>query len=164
MFESKIYNVGIYIRLSREDEDKRKLESESITNQRNLILNYINRADDNFKIYDEYVDDGVSGTTFERPNFQRLIKDIECGKINCVITKDYSRLGRDYIKSGEYLERYFPEHNVRYIAILDNIDTISDNAGNDIAPYRAILNDQYAKDISKKVRSSVHTKKVMVSF
>ena len=159
MFESKIYNVGIYIRLSREDEDKRKLESESITNQRNLILNYINRADDNFKIYDEYVDDGVSGTTFERPNFQRLIKDIESGKINCVITKDYSRLGRDYIKSGEYLERYFPEHNVRYIAILDNIDTISDNAGNDIAPYRAILNDQYAKDISKKVRSSVYTKK-----
>ena len=93
MFESKIYNVGIYIRLSREDEDKRKLESESITNQRNLILNYINTRDDNFKIYDEYVDDGVSGTTFERPNFQRLIKDIESGKINCVITKDYSRLG-----------------------------------------------------------------------
>ena len=98
MFESKIYNVGIYIRLSREDEDKRKLESESITNQRNLILNYINRADGKFKIYDEYVDDGVSGTTFERPNFQRLINDIESGKINCVITKDYSRLGRDYIK------------------------------------------------------------------
>ena len=159
MFESKIYNVGIYIRLSREDEDKRKLESESITNQRNLILNYINRADDNFKIYDEYVDDGVSGTTFERPNFQRLIKDIESGKVNCVITKDYSRLGRDYIKSGEYLERYFPEDIVRYIAILDNIDTISENASNDIAPYRAILNDQYAKDISKKVRSSVYTKK-----
>ena len=86
MFESKIYNVGIYIRLSREDEDKRKLESESITNQRNLILNYINRADDNFKIYDEYVDDGVAGRTFERPNVQRLITDIESGKINCVIT------------------------------------------------------------------------------
>ena len=120
MFESKIYNVGIYIRLSREDEDKRKIESESITNQRNLILNYINRSDEKFKIYDEYVDDGVSGTTFERPNFQRLIRDIESGKINCVITKDYSRLGRDYIKSGEYLEKYFPEHNVRYIAILDN--------------------------------------------
>lgn len=159
MFTNKIYNVGIYIRLSREDEDKRKNESESITNQRNLILNYINRSDEKFKIYDEYVDDGVSGTTFERPNFQRLIKDIENDKINCVITKDYSRLGRDYIKSGEYLERYFPEHNVRYIAILDNIDTISDNAGNDIAPYRAILNDQYAKDISKKVRGSVYTKK-----
>lgn len=159
MFNSKIYNVGIYIRLSKEDEDKKKLESESITNQRNLILNYINKAEDNFKIYDEYIDDGISGVTFERPNFNRLIKDIESGKINCVITKDYSRLGRDYIKSGEYLEKYFPEHNVRYIAILDNIDTISDSAGNDIAPYRAILNDQYAKDISKKVRASVYTKK-----
>lgn len=159
MFESKIYNVGIYIRLSREDEYKRKIESESVTNQRNLILNYINRSEEKFKIYDEYVDEGVSGTTFERPNFQRLIKDIENGKINCVITKDYSRLGRDYIKSGEYLERYFPEHNVRYIAILDNIDTISDNVGNDIAPYRAILNDQYAKDISKKVRGSIYIKK-----
>lgn len=159
MFESKIYNVGIYIRLSREDEEKTKLESESITNQRNLILNYINKSNDNFKIYDEYVDDGISGTTFERPNFNRLISDIEKGVVNCVITKDYSRLGRDYIKSGEYLERYFPEHNVRYIAILDNIDTISDSAGNDIAPYRAILNDQYAKDISKKVRGAVYTKK-----
>lgn len=159
MFESKIYNVGIYIRLSREDEDKKKLESESITNQRNLILNYINRAEENFKIYDEYIDDGVSGTTFDRENFKRLISDIECGKVNCVITKDYSRLGRDYIKSGEYLEKYFPEHNIRYIAILDNIDTISDSASNDIAPYRAILNDQYAKDISKKVRASVYTKK-----
>ena len=159
MFNCKIYNVGIYIRLSREDEEKKKLESESITNQRNFILNYINRSSENFKLYDEYVDDGYSGTNFERPNFNRLIKDIESGKVNCVITKDYSRLGRDYIKSGEYLEKYFPEHNVRYIAILDNIDTISDSAGNDIAPYRAILNDQYAKDISKKVRGAVYTKK-----
>lgn len=164
MFNSKIYNVGIYIRLSREDEEKRKLESESITNQRNFILNYINNSSDSFKLYDEYVDDGYSGTNFERPNFNRLIKDIESGKINCVITKDYSRLGRDYIKSGEYLEKYFPEHNVRYIAILDNIDTISDSAGNDIAPYRAILNDQYAKDISKKVRSAVRTKKISGEF
>ena len=159
MLNSKIYNVGIYIRLSREDEDKKDIESESITNQRNLILKYINKSEEKFILYDEYVDDGVSGTTFERPNFNRLIKDIEGGKVNCVITKDYSRLGRDYIKSGEYLERYFPEHNVRYIAILDNIDTISDSAGNDIAPYRAILNDQYAKDISKKVRGAVYTKK-----
>ena len=164
MFNGKIYNVGIYIRLSREDEKTSKIESESITNQRNLILNYINKSSDNFKIYDEYVDDGVSGTTFERPNFNRLIRDIESGLVNCVITKDYSRLGRDYIKSGEYLEKYFPEHNVRYIAILDNIDTISDSAGNDIAPYKAILNDQYAKDISKKVRGAVYTKKSNGNF
>ena len=159
MLGSKIYNVGIYIRLSREDEEKKTIESESISNQRNLILNYINNSNDNFKIYDEYVDDGISGTTFERPNFKRLIRDIEDGKVNCVITKDYSRLGRDYIMSGEYLEKYFPEHNVRYIAILDNIDTICDNVGNDFAPFKAVFNDQYAKDISKKVRSAVNTKK-----
>lgn len=155
----KLYNVAIYIRLSREDEVKDKFESESITNQRNFILDYINKADDTFNIYDEYVDDGYSGTNFERPAFKRLINDIEIGKINCVITKDYSRLGRDYIKSGEYLEKYFPKHNIRYIAILDGIDTLYDNISNDFAPFKAVLNDQYAKDISKKVRSSLNSKK-----
>lgn len=156
---SKIYNVGIYIRLSREDEEKNKVESESITNQRNIILDYINKLDENFKVYDEYVDDGYSGTNFDRPSFNKLIQDIESGKVNCVITKDYSRLGRDYIKSGEYLEKYFPSHNVRYIAILDNIDTLYDSSSNDFAPFKAVFNDQYAKDISKKVRSSLASKK-----
>lgn len=156
---SKIYNVGIYIRLSREDEDKQKQESESISNQRNIILDYINRQDDNFKIYDEYVDDGVSGTTFDRPSFNRLIRDIEKGNINCVITKDYSRLGRDYIKAGEYMEKYFPEHNVRYIAILDDIDTYLDSVSNDFAPFKAVFNDQYAKDTSKKVRRTLKNRK-----
>lgn len=156
---SKIYNVGIYIRLSREDEDKQKQESESISNQRNIILDYINKQSDNFKIYDEYIDDGFSGTTFDRPSFNRLIKDIESGKVNCVITKDYSRLGRDYIKAGEYMEKYFPEHNVRYIAILDDIDTYLDSVSNDIAPFKAVFNDQYAKDTSKKVRRVLRNKK-----
>lgn len=164
MFNCKIYNVGIYIRLSREDEEKKKLESESITNQRNFILEFLNRSSENFNIIDFYIDDGFSGTNFDRPAFKRLINDIESGKVNCVITKDYSRLGRDYIKSGEYLEKYFPEHNVRYIAILDNIDTVSDSAGNEMAPYRGILNDQYAKDISKKVISAVRTKKCNGDF
>ena len=150
------YNVGIYIRLSREDDDK-TLESESITNQRSLLLQYV--KENNLRVYDIYIDDGYSGTNFDRPDFIRLINDIELGRVNMVITKDMSRLGRDYIGTGELVEKYFPEHNVRYIAILDNIDTISDSAGNDIAPYRAILNDQYAKDISKKVRSAVRTKK-----
>ena len=156
---SKIYNVGIYIRLSREDEDKKKIESESISNQRNIILDYINKQDENFKIYDEYVDDGISGTTFDRPDFNRLIKDIESGNVNCVITKDYSRLGRDYIKAGEYMEKYFPEHNVRYIAILDDIDTYLDNVSNDIAPFKAVFNDQYAKDTSKKVKRTLKNRK-----
>lgn len=160
MLDSKIYNVGMYIRLSREDEDKdKKNESESISNQRNIILDYINKQSENFKIYDEYVDDGISGTTFDRPNFNRLIQDIESGKINCVITKDYSRLGRDYIKAGEYMEKYFPEHNVRYIAILDDIDTYLDNVSNDIAPFKAVFNDQYAKDTSKKVKRTLKNRK-----
>lgn len=154
----KIYNVGMYIRLSREDE---KLgESESISNQRNIILDYIKKL--GFNLVDEYIDDGYSGTNFNRPGFLKLIKDIESGKINTVITKDYSRLGRDYIESGRYIEKYFPEHNVRYIAILDNIDTFLDN--NDMAPFRAVFNDQYAKDISKKVRSSIESKKKQGKF
>ena len=119
------YKVGIYIRLSREDEEKEKYqESESIGNQRTLLMQYIRQNKLNF--ISEYVDDGVSGTSFDRPAFNRMIADIESGKINMVVTKDLSRLGRDYIKSGYYTEQYFPEHNVRYIAILDNIDTSLD--------------------------------------
>ena len=159
MDNSNVFNVGIYIRLSREDEDKKQVESESISNQRSIILDFINKADDNFKIYDEYVDDGVSGTIFDRPGFNRLIKDSEKGKINCVITKDYSRLGRDYIKAGEYVEKYFPENNIRYIAILDGIDTLYDSVNNDIAPFKAVFNDQYAKDTSKKVKRTLKNRK-----
>src|SRR5574344_2634285 len=154
----------MFIRLSREDDD-RKIESESITNQRNIILEYINKSsENNFKLVDEYVDDGISGTTFDRPSFKRMIADVESGRINCIITKDYSRLGRDYIESGNYLEKYFPQKNVRYIAILDNIDTLYDSANNDFAPFKAIFNDQYARDISKKVRSSVASKKKKGQF
>ena len=105
-----------------------------------------------------YIDDGYSGTNFNRPNFNRLIKDIELGKINMVITKDMSRLGRDYIGTGNLIEKYFPEHNVRYIAITDNIDTFLDSSNNDIAPFKAIMNDMYAKDISKKIKSSLKAK------
>lgn len=94
------------------------------------------------------------GTTFDRPGFNRLIKDIEDNKINMVITKDLSRLGRDYIKTGFYIESYFPENNIRYVALLDNLDTFEENScASDITPFKAVLNDMYAKDISKKIRS-----------
>ena len=102
---SIIYNAGIYIRLSREDDDK-VLESESITNQRSLLLQYV--KENNYKLTDIYIDDGFSGTNFDRPEFNRLINDIENGKINMVITKDMSRLGRDYIGTGNLIEKYFP--------------------------------------------------------
>lgn len=94
------------------------------------------------------------GTTFDRPGFNRLIRDIEKNKINMVITKDLSRLGRDYIKTGFYIESYFPENNIRYVALLDNLDTFEENSNaSDITPFKAVLNDMYAKDISKKIRS-----------
>lgn len=152
---NKNYNVGIYIRLSREDDDK-TYESESITNQKSLLLQYAN--ENKLRVYDIYVDDGYSGTNFDRPGFKKLIDDIEHNKINMVITKDMSRLGRDYIGTGELVEKYFPAHNVRYIAVTDNIDTFLDTSNNDIAPFKAIMNDFYAKDISKKIKSSLRAK------
>ena len=148
--------TGIYIRLSREDEDK-KQESESIVNQRSLLLQYV--RENNYNLVDIYVDDGYSGTNFERPGFKRLIRDIEEKKINVVLTKDMSRLGRDYIETGNLLEKYFPEHNVRYIAVTDNIDTFLDSSNNEIAPFKAIMNDMYAKDISKKIKASLKAKR-----
>ena len=152
------YKVGIYIRLSKEDEEKEKYsESESVQNQRTLLMEYIKENKLNF--ISEYVDDGVSGTSFDRPAFNKMIEDIEQGKINMVITKDLSRLGRNYVQSGYYTETYFPEHNVRYIAILDNIDTALDSANNDIAPFKSILNEMYAKDTSKKINSVLQSKR-----
>ncbi len=160
IMDNKKYKVGIYIRLSKEDEEKQEyMESESIGNQRNLLLQYLEQ--NNLTLEEEYVDDGVSGTSFDRPAFNRLIKDIENKRINMVITKDLSRLGRDYIMSGYYTEQYFPTHGVRYIALLDNIDTYLDSSNNDIAPFKSILNDMYAKDISKKIKSVLRSKKEM---
>ena len=149
------YNAGLYIRLSREDDDK-TMTSESITNQKSLLLQYA--KENNLRVYDTYIDEGFTGTNFDRPEFKRLIRDIELKKINMVITKDMSRLGRDYIGTGELVEKFFPEHNVRYIAVTDNIDTYLDSTNNDIAPFKAIMNDFYAKDISKKIKSSLKAK------
>ena len=105
-----------------------------------------------FGIFDYYIDDGFSGLNFQRPGFQKLLEDIESGKIDTVITKDLSRLGRDYIQTGYYIDIYFKEHNVRYIAMNDNIDTMRDD--NDIAPFKNILNDMYAHDLSRKVKAA----------
>lgn len=147
--KSQNFKVGMYIRLSREDGDKQ--ESESISNQRNILQRYVKENDLCF--VKEYVDDGVSGTTFDRAGFNEMLQDIENKNINMVITKDLSRLGRDYIKTGFYIEDYFPKNNVRYVAITDGIDTYLDSTNNDITPFKAIMNDMYAKDISKKIRS-----------
>ena len=147
------FYVAIYIRLSKEDDNLG--ESESVENQKTLLTNYV--KEQGYTLVDIYIDDGYTGTNFNRPNFQRLLKDIESGKINMVITKDLSRLSRDYIGTGQYIEKWFPEHNVRYVALTDNIDTFLDDSNNDIAPFKAILNDMYAKDLSKKIRTALHT-------
>ena len=149
------YKVGIYLRLSREDE--RLGESGSISTQRDLLLNYI--RDNNLIFVDEYVDDVVSGTTFDRAGFNRMIKDCESKKINMIITKDTSRLGRDHIEFGFYVERYFPEHGIRYVAVNDGIDTFSNSSANDMLVFKSAFNDMYVKDISNKQRSSLYTKK-----
>lgn len=143
------YRAALYIRLSKEDETEGP--SQSVTNQQSLLNEFAKQQ--RLTVFDTYVDDGFSGTSFERPGFQRMIRDIEAKKVNMVITKDLSRLGRDYIMTGHYMERYFPEHRVRYLSLLDGIDTGVDSTANDITPFRAIMNDMYAKDISKKIRS-----------
>ena len=157
------YRVGLYIRLSESDEGKSyESESESITNHRNLLMDYVKLA--GFTLVDEYVDDGFTGTNFDRPSFQRLLKDIENGRINCVITKDLSRLGRDYIQCGYYVEEYFPQKKIRYISILDQVDTFLESANNDIAPFKALFNDMTSKDTSKKIRSILKNKKEQGKF
>jgi len=143
------YNVALYIRLSKEDENEGP--SESVTNQKSLLNEFAQKH--RLSVYDTYVDDGWSGTSFDRPDFQRMIDDIEGKKVNMVITKDLSRLGRDYIMTGHYMEKYFPEKRVRYISLLDGIDTGVESTANDITPFRAIMNDMYAKDISKKIKA-----------
>ena len=143
------YHAALYIRLSKEDENEGP--SESVTNQKSLLDEFV--KNNRLSVYDVYIDDGYSGTNFDRPAFQRMIGDIEAGKVNMVITKDLSRLGRDYIMTGHYMERYFPEKRVRYISLLDGIDTGVESTANDITPFRAIMNDMYAKDISRKIKS-----------
>lgn len=154
---SKTYNVAIYIRLSREDGDD--MESESIKNQRSILTKYVNEIPE-FNLVDEYVDENYTGMNFDRPAFKRLIADIEKNKIDTVITKDISRFGRENIWTGYYHEIYFPEKKIRYISILDRVDTFDENnIANEIMPFNRIVNEWYSKDISKKIRSSVRSKK-----
>ena len=148
------YSVAIYIRLSKEDGDKE--ESESVTNQRKILRAFA--EENHYRIYDEYVDDGYTGTNFNRPDFKRMITDIENKKVNMVITKSLSRLGRDYIETGRYIEKYFPENNIRYIAVLDDVDTFLDKNCDTVA-LKNIFNDFFAKETSKNVKRTKNKKK-----
>ena len=147
--ENKIYEVGMYCRLSKDDGTDN--ESASIATQKSILTDYVKKQ--GWHLAKTYVDDGYSGTNFQRPSFQNMIKDIENGLINCVITKDLSRLGRNYLDCGLYLEVFFPEHNVRYIAVNDGVDTLNKPAM-DITPFRNILNEMYSADVSVKIKSA----------
>lgn len=150
------YRVGVYLRLSNDDGDNR--ESNSIASQRAIIQSFIDKHDD-MVLQGEYLDDGYTGTNFERPGFKHLLEDSDAGIINCVVCKDLSRLGRNYVQTGLYLEQYFPLKGVRFIAINDNYDSINSNSDNDfMMPIRNLFNANYSKDISKKVRSAFRAK------
>lgn len=157
------WNTALYIRLSREDGDKE--ESDSISNQRDILLSFVDDCED-LKTYDIYIDDDYSGTNFERPGFLRMMADIKNGDVNCVAVKDLSRFGRNYIEAGNYIEQIFPFLNVRFISVNDSLDSVKNPEQMDsiIVPFKNLINDEYARDISKKVRSVLDNKRKRGEF
>ena len=140
------------MRISRDDEGY--AHSIRIETQRTILRKFA--QDNQLRIYDEYIDDGWSGTNFERPNFKRMMADIESGKVNCVVTKDLSRFGREHIMMDYYLEFVFPEKRVRYIAVAENEDT--EKGLSDFVPFKNLFNEWFAKDTSRKVKNSLAAK------
>ncbi len=163
----KIWSVALYIRLSQQDEDngQDKHESNSVTSQKTLLNDFVEENDD-LIVYDTYVDDGFSGTDFDRPSFQRLLEDMKSEKINCIIVKDLSRLGRNHFEAGNYIEKVFPLFNIRFIAINDFIDSFKnpESVNTILLPFKNLINDEYARDVSIKIRSSLNGKKKKGEF
>lgn len=151
------FKVAGYLRLSVEDGDKEV--SDSIVSQKKIIEEKVKSLGNDFEIYNFYIDDGYTGLNTDRPMFQKMINDIETKKINCVITKDLSRLSRNNFEANYYIEIYFLEKDIRYISVLDNVDTKVKNSNNDIIQFKTLINDWYSKDISKKVKSGVWARK-----
>ncbi|MDD6515327.1 MAG: recombinase family protein [bacterium] len=151
--EVKGYKTAVYVRLSREDE--RKIASESVENQMEFLKDFV-KKDSSLVMTGEYVDRHVTGTKFDRPEFNRMITDIRSGKIDCVVVKDLSRLGRNYLEAGDYIEKIFPFFGVRFIAVTDNYDSLTSNPTEDgfVVPLKNLINEAYAKDISKKICTS----------
>ena len=159
----KIYHAAIYVRLSKEDGDvagASKAESNSISNQKELIRDFLKDKED-IVVVSERVDDGYSGSSFERPGFQQMLEDIRRGAVDCVIVKDLSRFGREYIDTGRYIERLFPALGVRFIAVNDHYDSLrGDGQGDEIlVPFKNLINDAYCRDISVKIRSHLEVKR-----
>ena len=165
--KTKIWSVAQYIRLSQEDNDTviDKQESNSITSKKALLNEFIEEHDD-LIVYDTYVDDGYTGTDFNRPGFQRLLEDMRKGNINCVLVKDLSRLGRNYIEVGNYIEQIFPLFNVRFIAINDIVDSFENPMSSNtiLVPFKNLINDEYARDTSIKIKSALNGRKKKGEF
>lgn len=157
------FKVAGYIRLSK--EDKIKDESNSVTNQKAIIESYIKKNED-LELFDFYIDDGYSGTTFDRPEYKRMFKDIVDGQVNTVIVKDLSRFGRNHIQSDDYIENILPGYNVRFISIIDEIDSFKNpkSVSSIAVPLKNLMNDEYARDISEKVRSTLKIKQLNGEF
>ena len=153
----KIYLADLYIRLSKEDGDK--AESNSISNQRDLIYSFLKEKED-IQVYEEKVDDGYSGVGFNRPALISMLEDVKQGKVNCIIVKDLSRFGRNYIETGRYIQQIFPFMGVRFIAINDHYDSehMDSQTDNIILPFKNLMNDSYSRDISIKVRSQIEVR------
>lgn len=164
MYRDAVYQAADYLRLSKEDGDfsasPGKRESNSISSQRDLIRSYVAKCPD-IELTAEFVDDGFSGTSFDRPGFQRMMEAVEAGEINCVIVKDLSRFGREYIDAGQYIEKLFPQKGVRFIAVNDNYDSLSSTSASDslIIPFKNLINDSYSRDISIKIRTNLEAKR-----
>jgi DNA invertase Pin-like site-specific DNA recombinase len=156
--KSTSWQCGLYLRLSREDGDK--LESDSIANQRKIIDRYLEKNPD-INIFDVYTDDGYTGANFDRPDMQRLLGDIKSRKVNCLIVKDLSRFGRNYIESGKYIEVVFPLLKLRFIAINDRIDSFKNpsSVNNSTVSFKNVMNDEYGRDISNKIKSVFNMKR-----
>ena len=152
--EDNFFKVGMYLRLSQEDRITKGTESNSIENQRKIIKNYIDNSDD-LVFINEYSDDGYSGTGFNRPGFQKMLEDIKNKKIDTIIVKDLSRFGRNYIEVGRFLEETFPTMRVRFISIIDKIDSFKDpdSSSSMLVNFKNLINDEYARDISRKIKS-----------
>lgn len=152
----RMWKAAAYVRLSR-DDDNFSFESMSITSQKEIINDWLEDQPD-IELVDTYADDGYTGTNFERPGFEDMMFDINCGRINCVIVKDLSRLGRNTIKVGQLKDEFFPTHGVRFVAINDNVDTKGGIDDNDVTDFKLLFNEFYCKDISKKTKSALRTR------
>ena len=156
--QKKIWSATLYLRLSRDDGDKE--ESGSITGQRELLRDYISQHPE-LREYAIRIDDGFSGSTFERPGFQKMIEDVKAGRTDCIVVKDLSRFGRNYLDAGEYIEKIFPFLGVRFIAVNDNYDSLGEKKSSDdlIIPFKNLINEAYCRDISMKIRSQLEIKR-----